>query len=80
MYYVYVLKSKSTGKIYVGHSLDIERRFLEHCANKTSSKHGITDWMLVRQERYPSRSLAVKREKFFKTGDGRRVLKLKTII
>ena len=75
MYHVYVLKSQSTGKRYIGHTGDLERRLAEHNDpqhNKlkhTSRRKG--PWVLVHSEEFQTRSEAMKREKWFKSGMGR---------
>ncbi|PIV39849.1 MAG: endonuclease, partial [Candidatus Omnitrophica bacterium CG02_land_8_20_14_3_00__42_8] len=38
------------------------------------------DWDVIYAEDYKDRLLAMKRERFFKTGDGRKVLKFKGIL
>jgi putative endonuclease len=70
MFTVYVLTNK-VGKRYVGHTSDVKRRLNEH--NNTgigfTSKH--RPWVLSYTEEYESRSEAMIREKFLKTGKGR---------
>ena len=79
MFQVYVLKSESKNKKYIGFSGTTDRA-LEHYLGKNESTKSVSDWKVVYQEEYPTRSLAMKREKFLKSGDGRRVLKLKGIV
>jgi putative endonuclease len=80
MYYVYVLKAQSSGSIYIGHTLNLESRVISHKRGWNQATKGISDWELVYNEEYPTRALAAKREKFLKTGDGRKVLRLKGIL
>jgi putative endonuclease len=71
MYYVYVLLSETTGRYYTGSCQDLEDRLARHNAGRSlATKHGIP-WKLVFSESHESRSLAVQRERFFKTGKGR---------
>jgi putative endonuclease len=79
MYKVYVLKSESKNKIYIGHSDAFENRLTEHLSGESRSTKFTDDWKLIHQETFESRTLAMKREKFLKTGDGRKVLKLKGV-
>jgi len=75
MYYIYVLISLKTGKPYVGFTDNIQRRLQEH--NSGNSRYTKTrgPWKLIYSEERKTLSEAERREKFFKTGDGRRVLK-----
>ncbi|MDP2362454.1 MAG: GIY-YIG nuclease family protein [Ignavibacteria bacterium] len=74
-YYVYVIESKE-GFIYKGMSDNLERRLVEHNNQSLSfwTKRG-TDWKLIYNEEFSSKSDALKREKWFKTGVGREYLK-----
>jgi putative endonuclease len=80
MYHVYVIKSGSSNRIYIGHTKDLQKRMLQHNGgySKATKKH--QDWKIAHEEAYPTRSLAMKREKYLKTGDGRAVLKSKNIV
>ena len=75
MYFAYIIKSVSTGKIYTGHTNSLERRLMEHNFrnNRFTSNKG--PWELVYKEEHPNRSLAMKREKFLKSGKGRELVK-----
>jgi putative endonuclease len=69
MYYVYVQWSSKLNKRYVGTTNNVEKRLNEHnrgCNKFTKS--GIP-WILVFHEE--SRTEALKREKFLKSGQGR---------
>ena len=75
MHFVYVIKSESLNTTYIGQTDDLELRLKQH--------HGrlkAFDWKLVHAEQFSTRSLAVRREKYFKTGDGRKVLRNKGVI
>ena len=72
MYWVYILYSKEHGKTYVGQSKDVERRLQEHNVTGTSGyTKRYRPWVLIHVEQYASRSEAIKRERFLKTGVGR---------
>ena len=74
-YFIYVIKSEE-GFIYKGMTDSLERRLVEH-NNKTLSfwtKRG-TNWKLVYVEEFDSKTEALKREKWLKTGVGREYLK-----
>ena len=77
MYSVYVLHSLKNGKQYIGFtSKPIDTRLSWH-------KWGLTAWTkqngpfnLVYQEQFEDKTHAMSREKYFKTGQGRRTLKI----
>jgi len=73
-YIVYVIKSSEDFR-YTGMTEDLEERLNQH-NNKTLSfwtKRG-TDWKLIYKEEFNSKSEAMKREKWLKTGKGREFL------
>ncbi len=75
MYTVYVLKSLKNGKRYVGFtSKSIKERFDWH-------KWGLSAWtrqqrplVILYSEQHGTKEEAMKRERYFKTGQGRRTL------
>jgi putative endonuclease len=75
MFYVYVLRSESTGKRYVGQTDNLARRLNEHNTllhnplKFTSKQAG--PWLLVHFEVFASRAEAMARERWLKTGRGR---------
>ena len=76
MFYVYVLVSESYGTLYVGSSEDPEKRLREeHNRGKVRYTKGRMPWKLIYTESYTTRSEAMKRERFLKTGKGREFLK-----
>ena len=77
-YFVYVLQSEIDGRLYKGQTSNIDKRIIEHNTGKTKSTKGFKPWKLVYLEIFDSRSEAVLREKYFKTGSGREFLKEKT--
>ena len=70
MFYVYVLKSKKDGSIYVGCTNDLKRRFEEHnLAKNRSTKHKIP-FQLIYYEAYASKADAKYRESQLKRHSG----------
>jgi putative endonuclease len=74
-FWVYVVRSGTTGKRYVGQSDDLATRVaqhnsIEHNPDKFTSKHA-GPWVLVHAESLPTRAAAMKREKWLKSGAGR---------
>jgi len=75
MYFVYAIKSLIDGRIYVGLSSNINRRILEHNSGQVFSTKGYRPWKLIFKEKAPNRQEARKREKYFKSGCGKELLK-----
>ncbi len=72
-YYVYAIYNRQHGKIYIGQTVDLEKRLSEH-NNKvykgfTSRFNG--EWIIIHQEIYESREKALIREKQLKSFRGR---------
>lgn len=78
MWYVYVIKSLKNGRLYVGSTSDLKRRFKEHnggIGGKYTKDNG--PFKLIFYEAFLDKKDATKDELFFKTGYGREVLKNK---
>lgn len=78
MYYVYVLFSKKSKRLYTGYTDDLKRRLSEHNAGKGGvySKNN-APYVLIFYEAFLSKKDASKQEMFYKSGYGREVLKNK---
>lgn len=74
MFYVYVLYSQTKKKRYVGQTQELGRRLAEHNAGLSRYTSGKGPWELIFCEELPTRSTAIKRERFLKTGKGREFL------
>jgi putative endonuclease len=61
-YFVYVLKSLSSGRSYVGSTNNLQSRLLRHNNNESKATKSKGPWKLMYQEAFPTRSQAVKRE------------------
>lgn len=70
---VYILYSEQFGKTYVGFTANLLERFKSH--NDLSHK-GYTKkfrpWIVVHVEFFPTKSEALQREKYYKSGVGRK--------
>jgi putative endonuclease len=73
-YYTYVLLSLKDDKFYVGYADDLENRIKEHNAGRVDSTRDRRPFKLVYCEACLNKADAIKREKYFKTGFGRRFL------
>ncbi len=75
MYKVYILKSQKTGKRYVGiTSQSVKERLVDHNSGSTAWTRAHRPFELVYSQDFQSKTLALKREKFLKSGNGRRDL------
>ena len=78
-FYVYVLRSTTTGKIYIGQTDNLTKRVYQHndpnCYLGLYTKYNNGPWFLVYSEVYQSRTEALKREKQLKTSRGRAFIK-----
>jgi putative endonuclease len=71
MFHVYVLRSERTGRRYVGSCEDFEDRFRRHNAGESkASKYG-APWILLHKESFATRSDAMMKERYYKSGRGR---------
>ena len=76
-YTVYVLKSQKNGKQYVGStSKELTKRLDWHRWGLTSWTRQNGPFELVYSEERNTRQEALRREKYFKTGQGRKTLDL----
>lgn len=75
MYYVYILKSKKTSKLYKGSTSDLKERIENHNKGKVFSTKNGRPWKLIYYEAFISKTDARKEELFLKTGKGRERLK-----
>ena len=75
MFYVYILHSEFDQGLYIGFSADLRRRLAEH-------RHGLAfatsfrgPWRLIYYEAYLEEEDALGRERYLKSGGGRRFFK-----
>ena len=71
MYYTYILQSKKDGSYYIGFTRQLQKRIRQHNAGKSTytSKH--RPYKLAYYEKFEIKEEAIKREKYFKTKEGR---------
>jgi putative endonuclease len=74
-YFVYILKSETTGNSYVGHTSNLEKRLIEHNSGKSLSTRRKKPWKLVYKDEYKTRTEAIQRERYLKSIKGRLELK-----
>ena len=72
MFYVYVLYSKNYNRQYVGMSQNVEERLTSHNKGEVTSTRPYRPWIILHKEEFESRYEARNREKYLKSGAGRR--------
>ncbi len=75
MFYIYLLLSKKDKKWYTGYTNDLRKRFNEHNSNKVYSTKNRGPFSLIYYEVCLNSQDARSREKYLKTGMGKRYLK-----
>ena len=73
VFHVYIVRSERNGKLYVGHTDDLQRRLAEHNSGRGgrfTRQQG--PWRLVHAEPHSDRSAAARRERYLKSIDGSR--------
>jgi len=66
MFFVYILKSKKDGDLYIGYTSDLRERFKKHNLGLVKSTKSRRPWCLIYYEAYASRQDATKREENLK--------------
>ena len=71
MFYVYLLKSRKDGKLYIGYTENLQRRVMEHNSGESKSTAKRRPFDLIYFEGFRSKGDALRRErklKQFKNG------------
>lgn len=74
-YYVYILLL-ANGQLYTGFTADLEARVRTHSGGKVKSTEHKRPLELIHAERYTLESDARRRERFLKTTEGKRLLRM----
>ncbi len=75
MFYMYVLRSKKDRKWYTGVTTDLRKRLKEHKIGNVTTTKGRGPFELIYCEMCHNQGDAYAREKYLKTGMGKRYLK-----
>lgn len=62
MYFVYLLKSKKSKRLYLGYTNDLRKRFAEHNQGLVKATKPYIPWQIVYYEAYLSKEEAIHRE------------------
>ncbi len=71
MYYVYIVQSEITHKLYKGSTFDLKQRLSEHNSGTVTATKAGRPWRLIYYEAFSSKTDARREELFLKTGKGR---------
>lgn len=75
MFYTYILQSRKDGKWYTGFTNDLRKRFDEHNLNLSAYTKGHGPFEVIYYEACLNQYDAKAREKYLKSGMGKRYLK-----
>ncbi len=75
MFYVYILKSLKDNELYIGFADNLTRRLLKHNSGKVFSTKSRRPLKLIYVEICLNKYDAKQREKYFKTGVGKKFIK-----
>jgi len=75
MYYVYLIQSRKDKQFYTGFTGDLQNRLREHNAGKVPSTKERGPFELIYYEACLNEQDALAREKYLKSGMGKRYLK-----
>ena len=61
-YFSYIIESEKSKRWYYGHSIDLERRVIEHNTGQTKSTKNKGPWKLIFKRQFDSKLEAIKFE------------------
>ena len=74
-WFVYILESVNTGRLYRGCTEDPDRRLDQHNRGAVRSTKAYAPWRRIVLEEFPTKTEALQRERFLKSRSGHRVVK-----
>jgi putative endonuclease len=72
---VYILESINNRELYIGYTKDLKKRFDEHNQGLNSSTKRYLPWKIIYYEACLNKKDAIRRERYLKTSQGRRLIK-----
>ena len=76
MFYTYVIKSQKSGFLYTGSTNNLRKRFSQHNKGESTWTKSRRPWILIYYEACLNEDDAKAREKYLKSGMGKRFLTL----
>ena len=77
MFYNYLLKSENNKVLYTGYTSDLKKRLKEHNQGLNVSTKSCIPWKMIYYKACLDIEDAKRREKYLKTTQGKRLLKLR---
>ena len=77
MFTAYILYSKTLNRYYIGHTANLEDRVARHLQKRsgfTKFTKRVGDWIIVYSEKLPTRTEAIKRERYLKQRKDRKFI------
>ncbi len=74
MFLMYVIRSVTTGRFYIGHTDDIDQRIVEHNTDQSHYTKGKGPWDLAYAEAFRTRAEAMRREREIKKRKSKRYI------
>ena len=71
-YYTYILYSLRDKGLYIGYTTDLKARLIDHAQNRVPATKSRTPLLLIHYEYFINQHDAKAREKFLKSGFGRK--------
>jgi putative endonuclease len=75
VHYVYVLRSTSDSGFYIGYPANLRKRFAQHGQRNVFATSYRGPWKLIYYEAYIEQADALGRERYLKSGAGRKFLR-----
>jgi putative endonuclease len=75
MYFVYLLENRSDKSWYTGFTSDLKRRLKQHFDGSSPYTSKKNNWRLIYYEVYLNKRDAIGREKFLKSGAGKKFIR-----
>lgn len=75
MYFVYVLKSAKDNGWYIGYTSNLDNRLLSHNKGRVKSTKSRRPFVVIYSEKFQSKTLVEKAEKYYKSGAGRKKMR-----
>jgi putative endonuclease len=61
-FYLYILESQTTGKLYIGQTNDLQDRIIRHNSDRNKYTKGKGPWILLFSKAFDTRAAAVSME------------------
>ena len=71
-FYAYILRSTFNGRVYMGHTSNLQKRLFEHNNNRTVSIKNRGPWEIFYFEEFPTKLAASRREREIKSMKSRK--------